>query len=234
MGESIFPIEGKLLKDLREVIDSSIFWNAQLKKTKKEKKRRLTLEIDAKNQEIQLPFMVWSAGQREFVPLLLGFYWLMPSGSTAKRSGVNFAIIEEPEMGLHPKAIEGVIIITLDLLRRGYKVLISTHSPQILELIWFIQEIKKIKFQERKEKIKAFRSLFQIKSSNLDKIWESSLKKSYKIFYFQPGSKSEIQIQDISNLSSNLDISEIEPWGGLLSFPDRVNNTIADMIARGK
>ncbi len=26
-----------------------------------------------------LPLMAWSAGQREFVPLLLGFYWLMPS-----------------------------------------------------------------------------------------------------------------------------------------------------------
>ncbi len=234
MGDSIFPIEGKLLKDLRELIDYSIFWSAQLKKSEKGKRRRLSLEIEAKNQKIQLPFMVWSAGQREFVPLLLGFYWLMPSGSSAKRSGVNLAIIEEPEMGLHPKAIEGVIIIILELLRRGYKVLISTHSSQILELIWFIQEIKSLKTRNQKEKIKAFRSLFQIKSSHLDKVWESSLKKSYKIFYFYPNNETEIQIQDISNLSSDLDVSNLEPWGGLLSFPDRVNSTIADMIAREK
>ena len=127
--------------DLRNLLNESIFWNAELSRSTKEMKRRLTLKV----KEADLPFMVWSAGQREFIPLLLGFYWLMPSGKTGKRKGVNTVIIEEPEMGLHPKALETVMILILELLRRRYKVIISTHSSQILEMIWAINIIKKAK-----------------------------------------------------------------------------------------
>ena len=35
-------------------------------------------------------------------------------------------------MGLHPQAILSVMLLVLDLLRRGYRVAISTHSPLVL------------------------------------------------------------------------------------------------------
>ena len=46
--------------------------------------------------------MVWSAGQREFVPLLLGMYWLMPPAKISPAQRLEWVVIEEPEMGLHP------------------------------------------------------------------------------------------------------------------------------------
>src|SRR6266571_726337 len=86
--------------------------------------------------------MAWTAGQREFTPLLLGLYHLMPAGGAPKRRDVQWAILEEPEMGLHPKAIVAVMAVVLDLLARGYKVALSTHSPTVLEVIWGMSRLK--------------------------------------------------------------------------------------------
>jgi len=66
-----------------------------------------------------LPYMAWSAGQREFMPLLFSLYWLMPSAGTPRRKGVDWVVIEEPEMGLHPQAIQSVLFICLELMHRG-------------------------------------------------------------------------------------------------------------------
>ena len=130
----IFPQKRKLRKALRDLIDSSLFWGAELKKTIHGMKRKIVLQIDGN----EIPFMVWSAGQREFVPLLPGFYWLMPSGKEPRRKGIKTVIIEEPEMGLHPRAIETVILLILDLIGRGYRVMISTHSVLFLDVLMAI------------------------------------------------------------------------------------------------
>jgi predicted ATPase len=75
--------------------------------------------------------MVWSAGQREFVPLLLGLYWLMPSTQSSRRGTIEWVVLEEVEMGLHPRAISVLLLMVLELVTRGYRVCLSTHSPQI-------------------------------------------------------------------------------------------------------
>ena len=67
----------------------------------------------------------------------------MPSGKAEKKNNINWVVIEEPEMGLHPKAISALLTVFLELMRRGYKVIVSTHSAQILELIWAIRFIAK-------------------------------------------------------------------------------------------
>jgi len=77
--------------------------------------------------------MVWSAGQREFVPLLLGLYWFASPTKVKRRGGIRWVMIEEMEMGLHPKGIEVMLFIILDLLWRGYRVCLSTHSPHVLD-----------------------------------------------------------------------------------------------------
>ena len=83
-----------------------------------------------------LPFMAWSAGQREFVPLLLGFYWLMPPSKAKTRDTIEWVVLEELEMGLHPRAIEVLLLMTMELVSRGYRVCLSSHSPQVLEALW--------------------------------------------------------------------------------------------------
>ncbi|MCY4227950.1 MAG: AAA family ATPase [Gammaproteobacteria bacterium] len=81
------------------------------------------------------------AGQREFAPLLLGLYWLCPASKHSKRDDVEWVVIEEPEMGLHPRAIMTFLLLVLELTRRGYKLIISTHSTVVLDLVWALRHI---------------------------------------------------------------------------------------------
>ena len=42
-------------------------------------------------------------------------------------------------MGLHPRAIDVVLLIVLELISRGYRVCLSTHSSQVLEALWALR-----------------------------------------------------------------------------------------------
>ena len=135
----IFPKTGRMNKTLRDAIGESIFAGAEIKLDSSGLRKRIVLDVEGD----ELPFMAWSAGQREFTPLLMGLYLLMPSGKAQKKKELGWVVIEEPEMGLHPKAISALLTVFLELMRRGYKVIVSTHSAQVLELVWAIQYLIK-------------------------------------------------------------------------------------------
>ena len=132
-GTAIFPQGGRLTEATRTLLKRGIFGDFELKQELSGLQKRLVLQ---RGKEKSLPFMVWSAGQREFSPLLLGLYHLMPSGKVSRRQGVDWVVLEEPEMGLHPRAITAVLFLVLELLHRGYRVCMSTHSPHVLDLLW--------------------------------------------------------------------------------------------------
>ncbi|MDE6058261.1 MAG: AAA family ATPase, partial [Muribaculaceae bacterium] len=113
----IFPMSQRLNKSVRDSINSSIFHNGKVIMDESGGQRKMKLSIDG----LKLPFMTWSAGQKEFMPLLLAIYCLTePSSSAVKREDYKWVIIEEPEMGLHPKAIESVIIEIIGLMQQGF------------------------------------------------------------------------------------------------------------------
>ena len=45
-------------------------------------------------------------------------------------------------MGLHPRAISVVVLMVFELMKRGYRVCLSTHSPQVLEAVWVLRHLK--------------------------------------------------------------------------------------------
>jgi len=122
--ERLFPQERRLKKELRELLVQAFFPGYDLRMARYRSQRRLVLQ--AGDAEEHLPFMVWSAGQREFMPLLLGFYWLMPPTKVLRRDKIKWVVIEELEMGLHPQAISVTMLMVLELLWRGYRVCLST------------------------------------------------------------------------------------------------------------
>ena len=79
--EQLFPQKGRLKEGIRRLLVEHVFGGFSLKIDKVASQKRLVLEHGGD----PLPHMVWSAGQREFVPLLLGLYWLMPSARLARR-----------------------------------------------------------------------------------------------------------------------------------------------------
>ena len=140
LDEDVFPRRNRLAAVLREPLEDHIFGGFGLRTDTSAHQRRLVLKSDTGRP---LPYLVWSAGQREFVPLLLGLYWLLPPSAVQRRDGLQWVVIEEPETGLHPNGIGAVLALVMNLRSRGYRVCLSTHSPHVLDIVWalrFFQE----------------------------------------------------------------------------------------------
>ena len=173
----------------------------------------------------RLPFMTWSAGQKEFMPLLLAIYCLSKSSSPViNKNDYEWVVIEEPEMGLHPRAIEAIMLEVMELIQSGYKVVISTHSPVLLEFAWAFETMKQ---GCDRDFGKAMCELFGINDSLYSKIFDDMGKKKINTFHFHSGESGEIISSDISTLDAddNMDISE---WGGLSTFASRASEIVGN------
>ena len=219
---AIFPQQGRLKKYLGDVVDRSIFHGAQVEMKTINMRKRIQINLNGN----ALSFMAWSAGQREFMPLLLGFYWLMPKSTGLKKSNIDWVVLEEPEMGLHPQAILSVILMCLELLHRGYRVIISTHSPVLLESVWAIRCL-----QEENCQSKYLYELFDLKpSGEITKLFDDILKnKQFSTYYFDKG-KDGVSVRDISSLDPFEADSAIANWGGLTSFSSQVSDVVSQAI----
>lgn len=216
---AIFPQKGRLKKELRETLDASIFHGAKVELKIIGMRKRIQINMNGNT----LPFMAWSAGQREFMPLLLGLYWLMPASKASKKSNIDWVIIEEPEMGLHPQAILSVILMFLELLHRGYRLVISTHSPTLLEAVWVIRFLQKENCD-----IKYLYQLFNLKTSPaMTDLFENILNNKNFLTYYFDQQKDGVYIKDISSLDpGSLDLA-IADWGGLTSFSSRASEVVS-------
>ncbi len=218
----LFPQQNRLNQTLREPIEQHLFGGGTLELDAKDFTKRLVLKI--KGHREGLPFTAWSAGQREFTPLLLGLYWLCPAGKNSRRDSVEWVVIEEPEMGLHPQGIEAVLLLVLELMRRGYRVVLSSHSPVVLDLVWAIQEFKKLKGTEAD-----IRKLLALPANAYAKgLAESVIKKDFRVYFFNRQKVTQ-NISDLNPSSSMLDEAE---WGGLVGFASRTNAVISDLVNR--
>lgn len=140
-GARLFPLNRTLKKVYRELVDDAVFHGGMVGVEQNEQlTKRLRLRFKGSG-DTSLPFMTWTAGQREFTPLLLGLYHLFPPRAQRKDDNVDWVIVEEPEMGLHPQAVTVFMLLVLDLLWRGYRVVLSTHSPIVITALWALQRL---------------------------------------------------------------------------------------------
>ena len=219
---SIFPVKRRLQEALKKPVAEHIFGGAELRLEPKEFTQTLALKVKGLSEG--LPYLAWSAGQREFVPLLLGLYWLCPAGKVSKRDQIEWVVIEEPEMGLHPRAISTFLLLVLELMRRGYKVVLSTHSTTVLDLVWVMREIK-----ENGGKESDVRQLFELPSNPpTQRIASSALSKDYKVYFFERGKV----VQDISTLDPGSEDEAISHWGDLSGFASRSADVVARVVNR--
>ncbi len=216
----IFPQVGRMRKSIRQAIEQSIFAGAEVKLDKTGMRKRIVLSVD----DHQLPFMVWSAGQREFVPLLMGLYWLMPSSRVTKKPHLDWIVIEEPEMGLHPQAISALLITFLELMKRGYKIIVSTHSPQLLEMVWAVQILA-----EAKAKPEAFLKMFSLRKNKfLLELGEIILREKVFNTYYFFRRDNRVTVKNISTLDP-VDIdAAVSDWGGLTAFSSAVSEVVSE------
>lgn len=226
----LFPAPNRLNDTLRKPISEHLFGGNRLVVDDTDFTKRLGLSVPG--QAKPLGFLSWSAGQREFAPMLMGLYWLCTVATSKRKSGktardtIDWVVIEEPEMGLHPRAIAAVLLVVLELLRRGYRVVLSSHSPVVLELIWAVQEFKKLKGDEAD-----LRKLFELPASDAAKeLGRVALEKQYRVYFFERNG----QVRDISALNPGAtDVAESE-WGGLVGFSSRANEAIGLAVNRAE
>lgn len=220
--ESLFPQTRRLKQQIRDSLRATIFSEFELRVDKHGAQKRLVLSPSPTGDA--LPYMVWSAGQREFVPLLLGFYWLLPPTKTARRGDIQWVVIEELEMGLHPKAISTVLLLVLDLLSRDYRVCLSTHSPHVLDVVWALNV-----FQEHHAQPERLLDLFDVeKRQDIIKMAARVLEKEARVYYFDPTSG---QTRDISTLDPGAEDAAESGWGGLSEFSGRVADVVAGVVS---
>jgi hypothetical protein len=218
----LFPQERRLKREFRELLQKHVFSNFHLRVDKFRSQKRLVL--GASSDSDALPYMVWSAGQREFVPLLLGFYWLMPSTKVSTRGDIKWVVLEELEMGLHPRAISVVLLLVFELMKRGYRVCISTHSPQVLDAVWALKHLR-----ENNAGAEALLNIFDAPNSPpMQLLADKVMEKTVKVHYFN---RETGQTSDISDLDPSSEGAGEGGWGGLSEFSGRANEAVARAVA---
>lgn len=220
-GGEIFPQTRRLKNELRKILDRTVFHGFGLRVDTHGAQKRLVLKD--KGAEATLPFMVWSAGQREFVPLLVGFYWLLPPTKVPRRQEVEWVVIEEPEAGLHPNAISAVLLLILDLLARGYRVCLSTHSPHVLDVVWALRVIR----EHQAPSIKILDLFNTRKTDPMKEMADAVLGKIARVYYFD---QKTGRSHDISGLDPGSEEASEAGWGGLSEFSGHVADVVAKVV----
>lgn len=224
-SETLFPVPRRMKQEFRDLVQKHFFPGFKLKIDPQRAQRRLVLT--AGDGEEPLPFMVWSAGQREFVPLLLGLYYLLTPAGSPRRRGVDWVVIEELEMGLHPRAISVVMLMIFELVARGYRVCISTHSPQVLDAVWALKHLRE-SGADPKTLLKVFDAPA---SQSMISLASDVLKKTAKVYYFDRDGGTT---KDISNLDAAAEEEGESGWGGLSEFSGRANEQVAKAVANAR
>ncbi len=216
---TLFPIEKRLKKELRGQIDAAVFHGGKVGiEEDAEHTRRLRLV----HGDMHLPFMTWTAGQREFTPLLLGLYYLLPATKLRKREDTDWVVLEEPEMGLHPQAITAVMLMVLDLLWRGYRVVISTHSPHVLTMVWMMRQL-----QAHRASWERVCEAFGVQDSRqMRLVAEAALEKDYRVHLLAFDAAGKVGARDITALDPSSDDPDISGWGGLTEYSSRFGDAV--------
>ena len=191
---------------------SSIYHNGKIEIDSSMGPQKMRLRVG----ETSLPFVAWSAGQKEYMPLSMANYFI----SKDQTSKFQYIVIEEPEMGLHPRAIIGFINEVSLLMAKGFKIVISTHSSVFLEFAWVIKTMQ----DSTEESFKNVISEAGIADSQaIDVLYKS--RKNIKTYFFNNGIS-----KDISTLDAWSNDPDVSQMGELTSF----NALICDAIAKYK
>lgn len=220
-ASGLFPQRNRMNETLRGPLAEHVFGGFELRTEVARMQRRVVLEgADG----TVLPYLVWSAGQREFVPLLLGFYHLLPPAKTPRRDNLDWAVIEEPEMGLHPNAITAALTVIMELLARGYRVCASTHSPHVLDLMWALRFI-----QENDGNADDVLALLRLNgTAPAKRLAAAAFARSLAVYYF-PRTGS---VRNISRLDPGADDDAEREWGGLTSFSSTAGVVVSAVADR--
>jgi hypothetical protein len=117
-----------------------------------------------------------------------------------------------------------MLVIVLDLLWRGYRVCLSTHSPHVLDLVWALRNLRKNRAAPQ-----SVLRIFGIKASPTTiKLGQTALEKEARVYDFDGSSG---KTRDISNLDPSSDEKAEAGWGGLTAWSGHIADIVAEAAA---
>lgn len=148
----------------------------------------------------------------------------MPPTKVSRRGEIEWVVLEELEMGLHPRAISVVLLMVFELVARGYRVCLSTHSPHVLEAVWAHRHL-----QENNATPSDLLTVFNArKTQPMLQLAETVLQKTINVFYFD---REDGTTQDISDLDPSNEEAGQAGRGGLTEFSGRASAAVARAVA---
>jgi hypothetical protein len=224
-SETAFPAPRRFRDEMRKKIDEALFHGGRVVvKTRGIGRKELRLLHD----NADLAIMEWTTGQREALPMLLGLYWALTAGGVGRRRNLEWVIVEEPELGLHPDGVLAMTLLLLEVANRGYRLVVSTHSPLILDVLWAIRLMKD---GPREKRVQKFLDIFGLrKNAYTAGLAESILGKQVSVTYldFEGFEGRRVRSIDISKLDPSSSDDAIAGWGGLLRHSSRIAEVISD------
>lgn len=82
-GNTVFPMGNRLDGALQKSFSDSIFHDGKVVMDERTGQKKMRMEIGGMN----VPFMTWSAAQKEFMPLLIAFYLFIRFFTYASQKG---------------------------------------------------------------------------------------------------------------------------------------------------
>ena len=123
-----------------------------------------------------------------------------------------------------------VMTLILDLLSRGYKVVVTTHSSHVLDIVWAIEAIKQQKIHES-QKIGLLAQLLDLPDNGTgipDMLGKAlRLESRTHCFYYE---EVRVRAKDISSLDPGNEDEIVSGWGGLAAYSGRVTDTVAEAV----
>lgn len=130
------------------------------------------------------------------------------------------------EMGLHPQAVTAVLLLVLDLLWRGYRVVLSTHSPHVLTMLWMMRLL-----QTHHARWQLVCDAFDVpRSQQMQRVAESALVKDYRAYSLDFDGRGRVMSVDISGLDPESPDERIAGWGGLTAYSSRFGDVVREAV----
>ncbi len=227
MGDKVFPLKNRLKGVQKDSFNKSIFHNGSIVMEEVAGQKKMKMKMG----DMSIPFMAWSAGQKEFMPLLLAIYCLSgPPSKVVKREKYKYVVLEEPEMGLHPKAIMSVLLQIIELIQSGYKVIISTHSTVLMEFAWAYNMLQGLNGRYGNQPLC---DIFEVKRTTAAATMMNGMMetKSIKTYFFKHDDDNRVISKDITSLDACSINDDISGWGGLSEFASHVSEIVSKYMS---
>ena len=128
-------------------------------------------------------------------------------------------------MGLHPQAVTAVMLLVLDLLWRGYRVVLSTHSPHVLTMLWMMRQLK-----EQNARWQLVCDAFDVARAPMRRVAEEAIGKDFRAYLMQFDDGGKVTSVDISELDPSAEEERIAGWGGLTEFSSRFGDAVRKAV----